>query len=614
MRMRKFSLLILIAIISSVSLAAFGQGKGADARMVKQLPSKEKRWALIVGVSNYEDGNITDLKGANDARVLKEALVRYAGFPESQVVLLTTDEPRERQPTRENIIKRLSILKALVPRDGLFLFSFSGHGIENSGEAFLIPSSMSYDDDIDVLKETAVSVEYVRRQIKLMSIQQVLILLDVCRNDPANSRSDSTNPLTTAYTKGFNFDVQNKEVLAFATLYATSVGQRAYEYSEKGLGYFTWAVVEGLKGAAANERGEVTLYGLKRFIEETVPRAVRLSLKKVQQPFAVIDGYMGEDLVVAVRVDAGPPAVPQINTQRDRDWALVDKQSRAELELFLAKYKDDLEATLTLRRLEEKELRAGQVMTVKLNDTVRMSFVYVPPGSFKMGVGNEAHTVTINRGFWLGQTEVTQEQWDSIMVKYVDWGSKKISVKSERLVDGPNLPINTVSWVNTQSFIKDLNELQSTYTFRLPTEAEWEYAARAGTIEDKVANLDSVAWYYANSGEKRLDRRNYQNLADALLASEANKNRPHPVKEKAPNNWGLYDMYGNVLEWVNSKYMPYPYKLNDGRESQSGEGTKRVARGGSYSDTLNVSPVYRSDAEADTKYSNFGFRLVVSPR
>jgi formylglycine-generating enzyme required for sulfatase activity len=581
-----------------------GDGRGAGLRAVSRLPSKDKRWALLVGVSKYEDENITDLRGANDARALKEALVRYAGFPESQVVTLTTDEPRERQPTRENIIRRLALLKGQVPGDGLFLFAFSGHGIENNNQAFLIPSTMSYVDDIDVLKETAVGVEYVKKQIRAMNVQQVLVLLDACRNDPTSGRSDTSNPLTAAFTKGFSFDTRNSEVKAFATLYATSVGDRAYEYAEKGEGYFTWAVVEALKGAAANERGEVTLYGLKKYVEEVVPREVRAGLRRVQQPFAIVEGYTAEELVIAVRAEVvaapTPNAAPQPYTQRDKDWALVDKQSRVELQLFLTKYRDDFEAALTLKRLEESEPRAGQLMTVKLNDKVQMNFVYIPSGSFKMGSddgpGDErpAHNVTISRGFWMGETEVTVAQRQAV-TKYLDSGD----------LNGPT----TLSWIAVQVMVKAMNEQQNVYTFRLPTEAEWEYAAKAGGAGGKVGDWNSIAWYYNNSGDKQLEG-DY----DADKAT-ANKDRLHPVKQKSPNNWGLYDMAGNALEWVSSKYTPYPYNPNDGRESQSGEGTGRVVRGGSYlGNPYELTPTYRRDLAAEVAYTSSGFRLVATLR
>ena len=97
----------------------------------KTLPSKAKRWALVVGVDKYADPQISPLRGAaNDARTLAEALVRYAGFPADQVILLATDQPAERQPTRVNLLRRLSNLAGAVPKDGLLLISFSGHGMD----------------------------------------------------------------------------------------------------------------------------------------------------------------------------------------------------------------------------------------------------------------------------------------------------------------------------------------------------------------------------------------------------------------------------------------------------------------------------------------------------
>jgi len=126
-------------------------------------------------------------------------------------------------------------------------------------------------------------------------------LLDACRNDPGG-RADAPNPLSNAYVNAFNFDVRNREVQAFATVYATGIGQRAYEYTEKKQGYFSWAVVEGLKGAAANDKGEVTLSQLVKYVQDAVPKriAVDLGSTKQQKPFAVIEGYRADELVLAV--------------------------------------------------------------------------------------------------------------------------------------------------------------------------------------------------------------------------------------------------------------------------------------------------------------------------
>jgi hypothetical protein len=127
--------------------------------------------------------------------------------------------------------------------------------------------------------------------------------------------------LSSVYTNAFNFDIRNSEVQAFATLYATGIGQRAYEYTEKKQGYFSWAIVEGLKGAAANEKGEITLSQLVKHVQETVPKRIAIDLgsTKQQRPFAIIEGYRADELVVAVTNSAS--MAPGTNTP---NVALVD--------------------------------------------------------------------------------------------------------------------------------------------------------------------------------------------------------------------------------------------------------------------------------------------------
>ncbi|HBB88783.1 MAG TPA: hypothetical protein DC047_14320 [Blastocatellia bacterium] len=274
----------------------------SQLNQIATLPVGAKRWALVIGVDKYMDPQISPLKGSdNDARLIADALVRYAGFPPDQVILLSTAQPMERQPTRVNILRRLSNLSTAVPKDGLLLISFAGHGMERGGQAFLMPSDSQISDQISFLEETAISINRVKERIKETGVGQVLVLLDACRNDPGG-RADAPNPLTNAYTNAFNFDVRNREVQAFATVYATGIGQRAYEYTEKKQGYFSWAIVEGLKGAAANEKGEITLSSLVKYVQETVPKrlAIDLGSTKQQKPFANIEGYRADQLVLAV--------------------------------------------------------------------------------------------------------------------------------------------------------------------------------------------------------------------------------------------------------------------------------------------------------------------------
>ncbi len=152
-------------------------------------------------------------------------------------------------------------------------------------------------------------------------------------------------------------------------------------------------------------------------------------------------------------------------------------------------------------------------------------FAQICPSTFMMGSpksesgrdSNEGpqHQVTISKAFELQTTEVTQSQWQAVM------GSTPSDFK------GPDLPVEQVSWDDAQAFISKLNALGDGYRYRLPTEAEWEYAARAGTTGPYAGDLDAMAWYSQNSG-----------------------NKTHPVGTKAPNAWGLYDMHGNVWEWT----------------------------------------------------------------
>ena len=318
---------LFVAFNASVSKGQpTGRGVGISNSSVKALPSTAKRYAIVIGVDAYADTQITTLGGAsNDAKALAKALVQYAGFPNEQVTLLASDQPAERQPTRGNILRRLSNLAAVIPRDGLLLLSFAGHGIERGGQAFLLPSDSQVSNDVDLLEQTAINVSQIKDRIKKIGVTQVLLILDACRNDPVG-RANADNPLTAAYTRGFNFDVRNREVQAFATLYATEVGHRAYEYKEKKQGYFTWILVEALRGAAANAKGEVTLAGLVKYLQERVPKRVLqdLGAGKDQKPFAVVEGYRADDLVLSVH---NPQATPQ-STDTDTS-AVVNTDSRS---------------------------------------------------------------------------------------------------------------------------------------------------------------------------------------------------------------------------------------------------------------------------------------------
>jgi formylglycine-generating enzyme required for sulfatase activity len=170
---------------------------------------------------------------------------------------------------------------------------------------------------------------------------------------------------------------------------------------------------------------------------------------------------------------------------------------------------------------------AAQART-KVNPQDGLTYVWIPPGTFQMGCSPDdsecesrekpAHSVTLTRGFWIGQTPVTQAAYAKVV------GGKSSSSHFEK---GDQFPFEAVSWDDAQAYCNGV-------AMRLPTEAEWEYAARGGSPAARYAPLDRVAWYHANIGGKT-----------------------HPVAQKEANAYGLYDMLGSVYEWVADWDGPY---------------------------------------------------------
>ena len=321
---QRVSLLVLCAGLS------VGLGWGQTSRDIELVfdsnasswPEESKRWALIVGVSKYENPQISPVPGAeNDAFALRDALIEHAGFPKEQVLMLTSGQESFMQPGRTNILRDLRRIKAEIPPDGLLMFAFAGHGIERDNRAFLIPGDASIIDDVDFLEETAVSLDNLKNLIRGMNAKQVVLLLDACRNDPRAGRSVDGidgNRMTSAQT-GFSFAKANEGVEAFVTLYATAVGYRAWEVMDratgKARGSFSTALVDGLAGKARNERGEVTLQSLVSYVQDAVPALVKSEYgdDREQRPFVQIGGYRAEELVLS-RV-----AEPTLGD--DADWS-----------------------------------------------------------------------------------------------------------------------------------------------------------------------------------------------------------------------------------------------------------------------------------------------------
>jgi formylglycine-generating enzyme required for sulfatase activity len=253
-------------------------------------------------------------------------------------------------------------------------------------------------------------------------------------------------------------------------------------------------------------------------------------------------------LIQRARTRAATPVTPQASSKRDTNIATPTGESFAE-------------------KINGAEIR----------------LVSVPGGSFLMGsppseAGRDKDEgpqseVTV-KSFYMDSHEVTQAQYQAVM------GSNPSSFK------GDNLPVDGVTWIEANEFCRKLSQATGR-AYRLPTEAEWEYAARAGSSGPFFGDLTAMSWYGANSGH-----------------------RAHPVGQKQPNKFGLYDMNGNLWEWCQSKYQPYPYQAADGREDLQ-DGAVRVLRGGSWeSSASSCRSAYRRRVVPDAR--TIGFRILLA--
>ncbi len=225
---------------------------------------------------------------------------------------------------------------------------------------------------------------------------------------------------------------------------------------------------------------------------------------------------------------------------------------------------------------ESKNAPAPKVGDAKTNPKDGLRYLWIPAGSVTVGCSpgdkecyedeTPTRNVTLTRGFWLGQTEVTQAAFEKIMGY------------NPSAIEGSNLPADSVTWVEADAYCTEIGG-------RLPSVAEWEYAARAGTKGGRYGNLDEIAWYIGNSGFS-----------------------PHPVAQKKPNAFGLYDMLGNVVEWTHTWYWVQHNQENINPTGPSLAEYKELRGGGWWDKPDLVRASYRVRIETTDQDYNIGFR------
>ena len=294
-----------------------------------------------------------------------------------------------------------------------------------------------------------------------------------------------------------------------------------------------------------------------------------------ETPITPAPSVVNTDSIVAARMQAYQDSIDAVNAARERE----EQNRLAELQA----------AEEAARRERESSSSSVRTFTV---EGVEFKMVAVKGGTFQMGATSEqqntsdnespVHSVTLS-DYYIGETEVTQALWQAVM------GSNPSS-----FTGNSQRPVECVSWDDCQTFISRLNS-KTGMNFRLPTEAEWEYAARGGNRSNKTqysgsSNIDNVAWYGSNSGSTT-----------------------HPVKGKSPNELGLYDMSGNVWEWCSDWYSS-DYYSNSPRNNPQGpsSGSYRVLRGGGWPYYARYCRVaFRYGNSPGYRYDYYGLRLAL---
>lgn len=512
------------------------------------LVTAGENYAFLVAVSDYDRTELKPLKFTRaDLLAFRQTLVD-SGFKPANIVHLHDDTAKlsgaRFLSAAQNIREELSLLLGTLDKDDTLIVAFAGHGIQFKGE----PESYFCPRDTRLAKrDTLISFADVLAQMDRCAAARKLLLVDACRNDPqtALARSRAEVDLESV-TRPQEVDVP-KSLLA---LFSCGPGQQSFEDPELGHGIFFHHVLKGWKGAAdGNKDNRLEFDELQSYVRAETKKYARVALKSLQ--------------------------TPQLKGAISDEWTLT-----------------------TLKPSSAKSLTSK---------SSGMRFVLIPAGKYVRGSPNSdpdscaeekpQHVVRISRDFYLGQHEVTQGEWRTVMGTE-PWKGEKF------VVEGKDYPATFVNWDDTQEFCRRLGQKDGR-AYRLPTEAEWEYAARAGTstrfsFGDDARKLGDYGWFGAlfNNGG------NAQNEPFA-----------HAVGLKRPNDFQLFDMHGNAYEWVQDGFDPAEYARYAGQEVEdpfkrpTSTGL-RVMRSGAWFDHLRgCRSAYRGKDQRNHVSNSVGFRV-----
>ncbi|MBW1994515.1 MAG: SUMF1/EgtB/PvdO family nonheme iron enzyme [Deltaproteobacteria bacterium] len=532
------------------------------------MSKQEKRIALVIGNGLYAQSPL--LSPANDANNMAAAL-KQCNF----------NVLKEINADKQRILKTLrAFTQKASAFKGITLFYYAGHTVQLNGKNYLVPVDANVKSKEDI-ETQCINLSSIFEEMKSAYSVANIIILNAAHEKP--------------FGRHFLPDVPglaDHEEPGFFIMYSASPGSVSEKSFERE-SIFNSHLVSSLLSPALEIRE----------VFKSVQSAVFEETEEKQKPWFSVPftGYVYlyyPKLQFLYFLRDVQHYNRQITTyksplEKQKAWLSLVESYPSWSSAIVSKDPVDIIARALDELTDEFFFEMTRLfnLSLKKRNPLGMEFVYVPPGSFIMGSpfdepgrgkDERAYSVTISKGFFIQTTEVTQRQWHAVM------GNNPSAFDD----CGWECPVESISWYDVQDFIDRLNDIEAPRSYRLPTEAEWEYAARAGNqgwfcFGSDSNMLKDYAWYKDNSG-----------------------GQTQPVAQKKPNQWGLYDVHGNVWELCQDWGGEYP-KQAAVNPTGPRKGYFRIARGGSwFSAMLQARSANRFYVLPEDRNYTVGFRLI----
>jgi hypothetical protein len=551
---------IIVSVLLALLLAVPAHA-GTDGRNLAVTAGNAKRIALVIGNDRYQ--HVDPLKNAvSDARSMAAALQK-AGF--AVTFKSDTDLATMKQVVRQ--------FKGNLSGGDEAVFYYSGHGVQLGAANYLLPVDITSNSEEQV-RDDAIPLQRLLDDLQDQKVKFALAIIDACRDNPFKGSGRNIGG-----TRGLApTSAANGQMIIFSAGTGQQALDKLGQADTNENGVFTRVFLQEM------QKPDVEVHQVLRNVRSRVVQLAK-SINHDQMPalYDQVEGdfyFYGSGTHVASLEPVSTPigggvSLDDIKKQQEsrEQWEKWQQAMKADFdkivalkvgvdlrnkawERFLASYKEK-------NPFSDEDEKLRTLAQIYIRDAYRVAAIRA--GALNIGALNLAEMVPIpNKNYEIGKFDVTQGEWKVVMGNNPSHFSKC----------GDNCPVENVSWNDVQEFIQKLNA-KTGKQYRLPTEAEWEYACYGGSESEYCGsnNLDAVGWYIVNSNKQT-----------------------HLVGQKQANEYGLYDMSGNVWQWVQDWY--------------DNSYQHRTLRGGSWGNlTENVSAAFRFGDEPSLRYFTFGFRL-----